>query len=48
MAETTEGKGKRGGKRFGAGRPPSDRDDVPVKVDRDVVARAGSSPTSGA
>lgn len=33
-------KGSHGGKRGGAGRPKTDRDDVTVKMDRTVVARA--------
>jgi hypothetical protein len=32
--------GHHGGKRPGAGRPKSERDDVTVKLDRGVVARA--------
>ncbi len=35
-----ENPGPRGGKRPGAGRPKSERDDVTVKMDRGVVARA--------
>jgi hypothetical protein len=35
-----EGPTPRGGKRPGAGRPKSERDDVTVKMDRGLVARA--------
>jgi hypothetical protein len=36
----TKKPGQHGGQRPGAGRPKSDRDDVSVKLDRTVVARA--------
>jgi hypothetical protein len=36
----TKKPGQHGGQRRGAGRPKSDRDDVSVKLDRSVAARA--------
>lgn len=38
--QTVARKPSRGGKREGAGRPKSSRDDMTVKIDRAVVARA--------